>query len=323
MMGRFFGIVLLLLTSVPPALADGDRDSSLVYTAEELRTALLYGSVHNAGSGAAVETRSVPLALGMSAVLPGLGQAYNNDWIKGAALFALEAGLIAGYFIWKDQGLDAEEAYIAYAHEYWSAGRYGSWLNDYVEFLETEHGAAIEADPIEVPSGIDLSTPEAWSAQDRSAVRGLFEQIRAVEGELFHPETGATFSHKLPYFGEQQYYELVGKYFQFAPGWVDYPAWREDGEFTQAIDPELTGPGGAKLNVQGRFVEYADDHAHANTLLRRASRVSAVILLNHIVSAFDAAISAKLHNDRLQTDLSFRPDAQGGAVLYATARWRF
>ena len=334
MTGRLAGALLLFVSIVPCAFAApcalavpctfaAEDDSTVAYSTSELRTALLYGGAHAAGRSQAAERRSVPLALGMSAVLPGLGQAYNDDWIKGAAVLALEVGLIAGYFIWKNQGLDEEDAYIDYAHEYWSAERYASWLNDYVEFLETEHGAAIGAEPIDVPSDIDLSSPDSWSTQERSAVRSFFDRIRAVEGEVFHPETGATFSHKLPYFGEQQYYELIGKYFQFAPGWVDYPNWREDGEFTQAIDPELSGPGGTKLNIQGQFLEYADEHAHANTLLRRASRVSAAILLNHIVAAFDAAISAKLHNDRLDTDLSLRHDIQGRAVLYATARWRF
>lgn len=325
---RIAAVGLLILLIVPRAVAGEDGDSLVIYTSSELRTEMLYGEARSLGAARAhpadaMSARSIPLALGMSAVLPGLGQAYNDDWIKGAAALAVEVGLIAGYILWRNQGLEEEDAYIDYAHEYWSAGRYAGWLNDYVEFLETEHGAAISADPIDVPTGIDLSAPDTWSAQEASMVRSLFNQIRDVEGELFHPETGATFSHKLPFFGEQQYYELIGKYFQFAPGWVDYPDWRVDGEFTQAIDPETSGPGGTKLNIQGRFLEYANDHAQANTLLRRASRISAVILLNHIVSAFDAAISAKLHNDRLDTDLALGHDVEGRAVVYATARWRF
>lgn len=302
--------------SVPP-------DSGKPMSEGEIRNALLFGSPKAPTPAIQPDPRSVPLALGMSALVPGLGQAYNADWIKGAASFAIEAGLIAAYLIWKNDGVEAEDAYIAYAHEYWSAGRYAGWLNDYVVFLEAEHDATIGAEPIDVPEGIDLHAPDGWSEQERREVRNLFDRIRAVEDQLFHPETGASFSHKLPYFGEQQYYELIGKYFQFAPGWVDYPDWRVDGEFTQAIDPELSGPRGTKPNVQGRFREYAEDHADANTLLRRASRISAVILLNHFVSAFDAAISAKLHNNRLETDLAFGYDLMGRPQLLATASWRF
>ena len=304
----------------PVGLSDELSDSLRSFSASEVRAALVYEDV---GSAAVDDRRSIPLALGMSALVPGLGQAYNDQWIKGAAFFALEVSMVAGYLIWRSRGLDQEQAYIDYAHEHWSADRYASWLNDYVAYLEAEHGAHIGAGPISIPDHIDFASPDSWTAQQRSDVRQFFDRIRAVEGQVFHPETGASFSHKLPYFGEQQYYELIGKYFQFAPGWVDYPAWRIDGSFTTAIDPERTGPNGERLNIQGRFLEYARDHADANSLLRRASRVSAVILLNHVVAAFDAAIAAKLNNDRLSTDLSLRYDAFGRPVMLATARWSF
>lgn len=267
--------------------------------------------------------RNVALAFGMSAALPGSGQIYNRQWIKAAVAVGLEAALIAGYFIYRGRGLDAEDAYKAYAHEFWDPAQYADWLNDYVDFLELEHGASIDASPITPPDGIDFTSPGSWSELERQTVRSFFNQIRSVEQVIFHPETNATFSHKLPYFAEQQYYELIGKYFQFGPGWVDYPEWRVDGEFTLAIDPEHTGPGGSKPNIQGRFLEYASDHADANTLLRRASRMSAVIVLNHLVSAIDAAITSKLHNDRLSADLALRYDVLNEPQILASVRWRF
>lgn len=315
----FFG--LLLTVAVRPA-SSAPADSLQLATAGQLRTAVLYGSA--AGYDAVQpQSRSIPLAFGLSAVVPGLGQAYNRDWVKGAVSAAIEAGLLAGYLIWNDRGAAGEEAYKEYAHAYWSPGRYASWINDYVRFLNLEHGAAIEADPVGAPSGVDFTTPEDWTAAQRQAVRAFFNEIRSVEENLFHPETGASFSHTLPYFAEQQYYELIGKYYQFAPGWVDYPAWMQEGEFTEAIDPGLTGPNGSKVNVRGRFVEYASDHAEANSLLRRASRVSAFIVLNHLVSAVDAAISAKLSNDRLSTDVTIGYGPTNEPEVLASVRWSF
>ncbi len=312
---------LLLIFPAGVALA-APADSLDHPSANELRSMLLHGSGVSAASTQMDGRKSVPLALGMAAVLPGAGQVYNGHWIKGAAFMAVEVGLITGYIIWHRRGLDAEDAYIEYAHQHWSAGRYAGWINDYVDYLNTELAAGIDVDPIVVPSGIDLRTPGMWTAQDHAIVRDLFDRIRAVENQLFHPETGASFSHHLPYFGEQQYYELIGKYYQFAPGWDDYPAWRVEGAFTSAIDPELSGPNGEKVNVDGRFLEYARDHGDANKLLRRASRVSAIVLLNHVVAAFDAAISAKLKNDRLAADLTLHHDAHGRPVLLGTARLR-
>lgn len=268
-------------------------------------------------------SRSVLLAFGLSAVAPGAGQIYNRQWVKAAVAIGLEVALIAGYFTYRSRGLDQEDAYKAYAHAYWDPRQYASWLNDYVDFLEQEHGATIGADGIVIPSGVDFTTPGAWTADDSQMARAFFNQIRGVEEMVFHPETDASFSHKLPYFGEQQYYELIGKYFQFAPGWEDYPVWREGDEFTIAIDPEHTGPGRTKPNIQGRFLEYASDHADANTFLRRASRMSAIIVLNHVVAAIDAAITSKLRNDRLETEVSIGYDALNEPQIFASMRWRF
>lgn len=289
----------------------------------EVRAALLSLAGGSEFQDAPAGSRNVMLALGMSALVPGSGQVYNKQWVKAAVAIGVEAALIAGYFVHQSRGMDAEEAYKAYSHEYWDPRRYASWLNDYVDFLEEEHGATIGTDPVVIPSGIDFRTPDSWTAEDRQTARSFFNQIRGVEGQIFHPETGASFSHKLPYFAEQQYYELIGKYFQFAPGWVDYPAWRTGAEFTIAIDPEHTGPGLTKPNIQGRFLEYAADHADANTLLRRASRMSALIVLNHLVSAIDAAITSKLHNNRLDADVALGYDVMNEPQLLASVRWRF
>ncbi len=253
--------------------------------------------------------RSVPLALLASGALPGAGQAYNRQWIKTAAFLGAEAAVILVYAGRRSAGRDDVDAYQAYAHAHWSPLRYAAWLQDYSDWLPDRPRAVIEA-----PQGIDFTRPEAWSADEHQRVRTFFSQMRAAEDRLYHPETGAVFSHKLPYHGEQQYYELIGKYFQFAPGWEDYPAWRDaEGQYiAAAIDPERTGADGGKPNVQGRFRAYARDHAAANDLLRQASRLSALIVVNHIASAIDAAVFAKLHNDRVQTRASLERQPGGG-----------
>lgn len=282
-------------------------DSTRALSAARLRSRLIYDEAHEPAADSE-QARSVPLALGLSAFVPGLGQAYNRDWIRSAVAVAIEGGLVLGYLLWRANGRDREEAYKAYAHDHWDPARYAAWLNDYAAFLEQSDGAELEVEAIVVPDGIDFTRPATWSVQENQEVRAFFNDVRVVEDVVYHPETGAAFSHNLPYFAEQQYYELIGKYFQFAPGWRDYPAWKEDETFTGAIDPERTGPNGSKPNVQGRFLQYAKDHAHANTLLRRASRASAFLVLNHLVAAFDAAISAKLHNDRVETDVRLGRD---------------
>src|SRR5690606_21968924 len=161
---------MLMLLGPASAVRATPTDSIGYASASELRSLLLHGLDPYPTAVQAEGRRSVPLALGMAAVLPGAGQVYNGHWIKGAAFMAVEIGLIAGYIIWHQRGLDAEDAYIEYAHQHWSAGRYAGWINDYVEYLNAEMGAGIDVDPIVVPSGIDLRTPGMWTAQDHAIV---------------------------------------------------------------------------------------------------------------------------------------------------------
>ncbi len=319
--------LLLLLASLFAAPAHADGDDPPPHTAASLRATLLYqGQTADQAPGRQRfgRQRIVPLAFGLSAVAPGLGQAYNRQWIKAGIAAAAEVLLIVGYTTWHGRGVDGRDAYQDYAQTYWSPVRYAQWLNEYKVFLESEFGTPIPASLITLSpdlQGIDFSNAGRWTSTQRSAVRGLFDQIRAMESQVNHPETGASFSHKLPYFGEQQYYELVGKSFQFAPGWADYrffvdengnATWiDENGNFIASIDPELTGPGGSKPNVSTRFFDYAKDHGRANDYLRRASRLSVLFIANHFVAAVDAVLFARLHNNRLKASLDVGHDAFG------------
>ena len=179
---------------------------------------------------------------------------------------------------------------------------------------------------------IDFQHPEGWTDAEALLVQALITDISVVEGAVYHPETGAVFSHKLPFFGEQQYYELIGKYFQFAPGWQDYtfllrdgvPTWvNEDGTFLISIDPEQTASDGSKPNVSPTFYTYADRHGEANDFLRRASRVSMLFVVNHLLAAVDAAIFAKRHNGRLETRVQMHQDRAGGWQPSASMAIRF
>lgn len=246
------------------------------------------------------EQRSVLLALGLSAVVPGGGQVYNEHWIKAGVGMALEVLFWTGYLRWKQQGNDKRAAYRSYAHEHYDPVRYAEWLNGY---------AGYEGDPIptsEVDGAVDMSNPDSWSSEEERLVRQLFDDIQAAERQSHFVEPpNAAFSHELPHFGEQQYYELIGKYYQYAPGWNDCGA-----ECT-IYDPS------------DRFFAYAELHGTANTLLRRASRVTALIIVNHSLAALDAAITAQLHNNSLESEMTIRPGPDGRLRPHVTMAFQF
>ena len=275
------------------------------------------GSVFGSGG-----RRNPALAFGMSAVVPGLGQAYNNSWIRAAVAGALEIGLWAGYFTWRGQGRDGEAAYQAFADRDWSAYRYGAWLNEYPGY----GGPDLDIASIE---DVDFMNSGGWTADQEQRIAAFFEDIRTAARVSRYNNadgtgTGATFSHVLPDHGEQQYYELIGKYFQFGAGWSD---WCDD------RDPNDAGcfsiEGFQQLDAFALktplFFAYAADHADANTLLRRASRATSIIVANHALAALDALLTARFHNRGLEIDssVSLRQGPDGAVSPVANVRFTF
>ncbi len=331
MPNRILFVALLIVVAPLEAGAAGSASHAPADTLETPRVAVRRALLAPAAdphawavvSGQRAE-RSIPLAFGLSAVLPGAGQAYNRSWVKAGVAVALEAAV---WTIWATRTADGEQAerdVFEFAHARWSPSRYAAWLNDYVQYLAETDGHSVSAPPADAPTDIDFTRPAAWTDAQRLTVDRFFRQIQAIERQVYHPETGATFSHQLPFFGEQQYYELIGKYFQFAPGWDDYAAWRDDqGAFTQAIDPEHTGPGNTKPNVSETFRRYAREHAHSQDLLRSARQVSMFVIVNHLLAAVDAAVTAKLHNDRLSVRTAVGRGPDGGAQPTAAVALRF
>ena len=71
----------------------------------------------------------------------------------------------------------------------------------------------------------------------------------------------------------QDYYEMIGKYDQFASGWDDYPE-----------DVPVDSVGYSELRL-----DYMDQREDSNRYLKRAGYIAGAIFFNHIVSAIDAA----------------------------------
>jgi len=84
-------------------------------------------------------------------------------------------------------------------------------------------------------------------------------------------------THELPDTQTQQYYEMIGKYDQFYAGWAD------------ASQFEYSERGGMRL-------EYMDMREESNVQLKKASTMASIAILNHILSAVDAAWASYRYN---------------------------
>ncbi|MEN3038114.1 MAG: hypothetical protein ABDI07_03010 [Candidatus Kryptonium sp.] len=109
------------------------------------------------------------------------------------------------------------------------------------------------------------------------------------------------FSHTLPSYGEQQYYELIGKYHQYSPGWNDF-------------DRNFVPRDVSELKPTQKFKFYSRERGKANDFYTIASISAFVIVANHILSAVDASITAMLKNRELSSDLSFDYNLDVGLI---------
>jgi len=94
----------------------------------------------------------------------------------------------------------------------------------------------------------------------------------------------------LPSSKTQQYYEMIGKYDHFRFGWDDFDSAQSNSIFNRTF--------------------YLDLRYDSNNLLDKANRFVMISLANHLLSAFDAAISVRSYNrkgDRFSTiDINLR-----------------
>lgn len=197
------------------------------------------------------------LASLFSAILPGSGEFYAGSYIKAGIFVAIEAAFISTAIIYNHKGDNKTNDYKNYADHHWSVVKYAQWLIDY-------HNA---------DSSI-ISNDESLPPWDR------------VNWSLLNQyEVG---SHNLVMHGEQQYYELIGKYYQYSPGWDDY------------------SNGANNEDISANFKYYAGQRGDANDLYNVADKAVIALYINHFLSILDAYWSTTRYNKTVA--MKFRVD---------------
>ena len=243
------------------------------------------------------ENKKSPLLAGaLSFVVPGAGEFYSESYIKSAVFVAIEATAITIGLIYDKKGNDQTIFFQDYADgaQGWSALRYAQWTLNHITELNPNLKPADYQNKV-IQNG-QVNWDELNKMENDVAGRS------GIDGSVL----GSYYSHRLPKYGEQQYYELIGKYPQFYQGWSDADmSLVSYDEIKQKLDN-----GGTK------FTYYSEERGKANDFYNIASKAVIVVVVNHIISALDAAWSAHGYNSNLQMHASIEKYNTGIKTVY-------
>jgi hypothetical protein len=256
--------------------------------------------------------RSPKKALFMSMIVPGLGQAYvGQNWFnytRGAVYFLTDVALAYG---WHHYVVDRQDAQIAkyqkYADENWRQSKYEDSIARYPDKVVNRNG---------LRETYCESVQDANTSKGNSLLQGCkvptSDQYNSFRAEYNDKDSSAEalgpFRSRFP--NPHTFYELIGKETEFVTGWLD-----ADSVFLGDSAYYAMGPDGSALkDAVGRLVpattamqqKYIGMRAQANDYARMQAWFLGGMVVNHIVSAVDAALAAHYHNKALyQTETSW------------------
>ncbi len=242
-----------------------------------------------------------------SLIIPGSAQIANRNWKRAGLFIAVEALSIYMIVDYRNRGISGERKYEQYADNNWSVVQYSEWLIDYHNF----HGLNNQY-LSELRNMVEGNQPAFTPDEDWSVV--ALETLRQVERNTLYVTTddlGANnFSHVLPDYGSQQYYELIAKYYQYQAGWKDYDSFHNslghtDEQYFERYFIDRNGEYASPMFYKG--VELAD---RFNNDFRRSRVFTSLLIANHFISAFDSYFTFKLKQNRLQAASSIMPGRQ-------------
>ncbi len=277
---KFFLMILFLSASVFAQFKNGNLTGNLKLDSELSIKKTMPLFVEQSEKLAA-QKESVFIAGGLSALMPGAGQFYNKDYWKSALFFAAEVAAVTVGVIYDNKGDDQTAFFENYANKHWSVARYALWT---ITNLQTLNGSLDPADY----SGL---------FEDANQTKVNWNVLNRLESDI-----GGYYSHQLAHYGEQQYYEMIGKYPQFNPGWDDFGDEHTPFKYGDDVTPH--------------YHYYSDLRGKANSFYYVANTAVAIVIVNHILSAVEAMWTRSRYNKRIETKVALRKQDVGFAYFY-------
>lgn len=230
-----------------------------------------------------INEKSPVLAGTLSALVPGAGEIYTGNYLKGALFVAVEGVTLYLNYLYTKKGNDQTVYFQNFADEHWSVVRYAEWLNQWASALGGSANIHISPDQNLKP----------W-------YRINWDELNQAERSI------KEFSHTLYPYGHQQYYEMIGKYPQFSQGW-------DDSKFAMG---QYSVAGEYYYDTKGKFIYYSELRGKANDYYNIADKALIVTITNHILSMIDAIISANRYNSKIKVNMSLERINSGLLVEY-------
>lgn len=242
-----------------------------------------------------------------SAILPGSAQALNGNWIRTGLFAAVEATAIILAVDYQNRAEREERNYERNADQNWSVVQYAQWLTEYhlAHNLSNPYISELRDEVAGLTPTFD--TDIDWKAVDISVLRNAERSTRYITTD---DQSANNFSHTLPAYGSQQYYELIAKYYQYQAGWRDYHNFHDQlghtgNDFPQRYFFDRSGAYASPL-----FWQFAEDADRFNNLYRTGRTFQMLLIVNHVASAFDALFSVQLKQNRIEATSSIVPGRQ-------------
>jgi len=226
--------------------------------------------------------KSPKRAMFMSLLLPGSGQMYvggGSRYVRGTFYLAEEVALISGLYYHSVYKYNEQaKKYKDFANKNFSVSEYEKKMNEiynnlYPKNLELLYGAERK------------SYCKAFYGNNDYYVNSCYNNFGINAGEKPNDNT--------PLYDDAAYYRIIADE-NYVLGWAD--AKKND---NVEVNLNKENPEYMKLGTSKKYDEYVDMRKKANNLADRQAIFLGVIILNHIVSAVDAALSASAHNSSL------------------------
>lgn len=247
-------------------------------------------------------------ALFMSLVLPGSGQLYVGGskftYARGVVYLAIEASLWTGWYYNSVYRYDKQvDKYKKFANEHYSIGRYENGMYDLFMSLPDaeEENRFVERymnnrqSFCEARYGSDSKRSDCYSTNQRPYDENIARKNYTKNPQPLEKES------KEGFYESSEVYQMIGGS-SFVLGWDDVDS------VVVASGLDLGDPNSeiVSLGSSKNREEYRSMRNDANDLANMQAWFIGGLILNHLVSAVDAALTANAHNKTLyEEDLSW------------------